>query len=204
MYEVSVKPLQAEEARLGDAGIVMVDIADPLCHAASLFSMADYSVFALTEPMLFHRLLEQAARHITPVVETVARAFPDTSGVSWGRSTHRSRCCPGALQRVCGEVHSRSSRRSSVMVDLPASIPTASAAHSARHCFLWRLPVWIRSSPRLREMALIEVRRAIGGQTVLFGNIEASEIELLDADAFEARVRQALDEGMAGQGEGSS
>ncbi len=51
-------------------------------------------------------------------------------------------------------------------------------------------------------MALIEVRRAIGGQTVLFGNIEASEIEPLDADAFEARVRQALDEGMAGQGRG--
>jgi uroporphyrinogen-III decarboxylase len=56
--------------------------------------------------------------------------------------------------------------------------------------------------PPQGDMALIEVRREIGEQTVLFGNIEASEIEMLSAEAFEARVRQALDEGMAGDGRG--
>ncbi len=152
-YEVSAEPLQAEEARLGDAGIVMVDIADPLCHAASLFSMADYSVFALTEPMLFHRLLEQAARHITPVVENRRAGISGTPlacrgvGVRIGADVARK-----ALQRVCGEVYtSRSSRRSSVMVDLPASIPTG-VCGAFCPTFLWRLPVWTRSSPRLREI----------------------------------------------------
>ena len=48
----------------------------------------------------------------------------------------------------------------------------------------------------------VEVRRAIGDQTVLFGNIEASEIELLSEGAFEARVRQSLEEGTAGEGRG--
>ena len=49
---------------------------------------------------------------------------------------------------------------------------------------------------------LLDVRRAIGPQTVLFGNIEASEIELLPPPRFEARVRQALEEGTAGEGRG--
>ena len=37
---------------------------------------------------------------------------------------------------------------------------------------------------------------------VLFGNIEASEIELLSPPQFEARVRQALEEGTSGEGRG--
>ena len=37
---------------------------------------------------------------------------------------------------------------------------------------------------------------------VLFGNIEASEVELLPPAQFEARVRQALAAGTAGSGRG--
>jgi hypothetical protein len=56
--------------------------------------------------------------------------------------------------------------------------------------------------PPQGDMRLSEVRREIGAQTVLFGNIEASEIELLPPPQFEARVRQALREGTAGAGRG--
>ena len=47
---VDVSPLEAEEAELGEKGIVMVDTEDPLCAAAALFSMEDYTIIALTEP----------------------------------------------------------------------------------------------------------------------------------------------------------
>ena len=50
--------------------------------------------------------------------------------------------------------------------------------------------------------ALADVRREYGRDMVLFGNIEASEIELLPPPRFEARVRQALRQGTAGQGRG--
>ena len=49
---IDTGPLEAEEAALGDRGIVMVDTEDPLCAAASLFSMEDYTVLAFTEPGL--------------------------------------------------------------------------------------------------------------------------------------------------------
>ncbi len=69
---VDVSPLEAEEAELGEKGIVMVDTEDPLCAAAALFSMEDYTIIALTEPALFHRLLEKHAQRIHQRTEQVS------------------------------------------------------------------------------------------------------------------------------------
>ncbi len=202
--EVSVDALQAEEARLGDAGIVMVDIADPLCHAASLFSVADYTVLALTEPALFHGLLEQAARHVYPVVESVAQSFPGHLWRVVGSEYASEPLLPGRLYREFAARYTRP------MVDVIQRHGGYARIHS--HGRLRRILPDIASMapagldpvepPPQGDMALIEVRRAIGEQTVLFGNIEASEIELLPTKAFEGRVRQALAEGTAGEGRG--
>jgi len=73
---VDVASLKAEDEALGDRGIVMVNMEDPLCAAASLFSMEDYTIIATTEPDLFHRLLEKCARHLYAVAEKTAREFP--------------------------------------------------------------------------------------------------------------------------------
>ncbi len=203
-YEASIEALEAEEVRLGDAGIVMVDIADPLCHAAGLFSMADYTVLALTEPALFHRLLEQAARHVYPVVETVARAFPGHLWRVVGSEYASEPLLPARLyqayavrytqpivetiQRYGGyaRIHSHGRLRN-ILRDIASMAPAGLD------------PI---EPPPQGDMTLTEVRRAVGEQMVLFGNIEASEIELLSEAAFEARVRQALAEGAAGKGRG--
>jgi hypothetical protein len=46
------------------------------------------------------------------------------------------------------------------------------------------------------------VRERYGGQLVLFGNLEASDLETLPAGQFEQKVRRALREGTAGEGRG--
>ena len=74
--EISVANLGEEDARVGDRGIVMVDTPDPLCLAAALFSMEDYTVIAFSEPVLFHQLLERFARQLYRRTELVAREFP--------------------------------------------------------------------------------------------------------------------------------
>jgi hypothetical protein len=56
--------------------------------------------------------------------------------------------------------------------------------------------------PPQGDMQLIDVRQEYGEHLVLFGNIEASEIELLSPAEFEARVGRALCEGTAGSGRG--
>ena len=47
--EIDVTNLIEEDRKLADRGIVMVDTEDPICAAASLFSMEDYTVVALSE-----------------------------------------------------------------------------------------------------------------------------------------------------------
>ncbi len=73
---IDVAPLVEEENRLGERGIVMVDTEDPLCTAATLLSMEDFTVVAMTEGAIFHRLLEKCARVIHRRTEQVAEQFP--------------------------------------------------------------------------------------------------------------------------------
>jgi uroporphyrinogen-III decarboxylase len=56
--------------------------------------------------------------------------------------------------------------------------------------------------PPQGDMELRDVRKQAGRQMVLFGNIEASDIENLGPREFEGKVRQALEEGTAGEGRG--
>jgi uroporphyrinogen-III decarboxylase len=203
-YDCDLTPLIAEDKALGDAGIVMMDVADPICEVAGLFALADYTVLALTEPALFHKLLEQQARHIYPLVEHVARKFP---GHLWRVVGSEYASEPLLPPRLYEEYVVRYTKP---MVDTIQKYGGFARIHS--HGKLKRILPHIAAMepagldpvepPPQGDMHLIDVRRAIGAQTVLFGNIEASEIELLSPEAFEVRVRQALDEGTTGEGRG--
>lgn len=78
--EVDVTGLIEEDKQLGDRGIIMVDTEDPLCAAASLFSMENFTIIALTEQKLFGHLLEKLSRYIHARTEKVASQF---SGHLW-------------------------------------------------------------------------------------------------------------------------
>lgn len=203
-YEVSVENLRAEDARLGDAGIVMVDVADPLCRAASLFAMEDYTVLALTDPPLFHRLLEKFARVTYPVVEQVARDFP---GHLWRVVGSEYASEPLLPPRLYPEY---AVRYTEPVVATIQRYGGFARLHS--HGRLRRILPYIAAMapagldpiepPPQGDMTLSEIRRQVGEQMVLFGNIEASEIEQMAPADFEVRVRQALEDGTAGAGRG--
>ena len=52
------------------------------------------------------------------------------------------------------------------------------------------------------DMELSEVRRQVGEDTVLFGNLEVADIEHLPSTQFEKVVAKALQEGTSGEGRG--
>ena len=192
------------EALLGDTGIVMIDTADPLCLAASLFDMATYTVIATTEQHLFHRLLERFAAALLPKTEAIARALP------------------GRLWRIFGpEYASPPYLRPQLFHEYVVRYDTRMVQAIQRHGGFAR----IHSHGRLRlilddiastgcdgldpiepppqgDMALAAVRERYGAQMVLFGNLEASDIENLAADEFAGRVQRALAEGTRGAGRG--
>jgi len=202
--EPDVSAIEAEEDALGDAGIVMVGSSDPICGAAELFSMEDYTVCALTEKALFHRLLERMARTVFARCEKVSRALP------------------GRLWRVVGSEYASEpylppSLYEEYVVRYTGEIVRAIQRHGGfarihSHGRLRNILPLIDTMqpdgldpiepPPQGDMELWEVRETIGKDTVLFGNLEASDIENLPTDRFEEKVRRALDEGTRGEGRG--
>lgn len=74
--DIDVTNLIEEDKELGGRGIIMIDTEDPICAAASLFNMEDYTVIAMTEQELFHKLLEKVSVYIHDRTEIIAKEFP--------------------------------------------------------------------------------------------------------------------------------
>lgn len=194
----------AAEHELGDSGIVMIDTPDPLCCAAALFDMATFTVVASTTPRLFHRLLERFAAELQLRTEAVSKALP------------------GRLWRIYGpEYASPPYLRPALFREYVTAYDTPLVQTIQAHCGYAR----IHSHGRLKlildaiaatgcdaldpiepppqgDIELAEVRERYGRQMVLFGNLEASDLENLPPTEFASRIRRALDEGTHGPGRG--
>ncbi len=195
--------LEAEE-RLGDHGIMMIDTGDPICAIAPLFDMGEFTVVALTEPALFRRALDRAARVIHWRTEQIARALP------------------GYLWRICGpEYASPPYLPPALFEEYVVRYDTPMVESIQRHGGHAR----IHSHGRLRgildhiastgcsgldpiepphqgDVTLRYVREKVGQQMTLFGNLEVSDIENLPTDRFREKVATALREGTEGPGRG--
>jgi hypothetical protein len=195
---------QATEEALGDTGIVMVDSPDPLVMAASLFEMGEYTIFALTEPKLFRRLLDRFAETLYPRVEAIAAAFPGHLWRIYGPEYASPPYLPPylfreyvaaydhplveSIQRYGGyaRIHSHGRLRA-ILDDIAGMKPDGLD------------PI---EPPPQGDMQLCEVWEKMGRETVLFGNLEISDIETLPTPLFVVKVKRALSEGVREGGRG--
>jgi len=201
---IDVAPLLEEENNLGQRGIVMVDTEDPICAAAVLFSMEDFTVLALTEQKLFHQLLEKLARHIQARTEQVSRQFPGRLWRIYGPEFATEPYLPphlfneyvvkytgpmvgmiknnGGFARI--HIHGR------IRNVLPSIIQMGADAID---------PI---EPPPQGDVELAYVRSEYGKDLVLFGNLEIADIENAEPNDFEKMVRQVLKDGTSGKGRG--
>jgi len=201
---VDVTALIEEDERLADRGIIMVDTEDPLCAAASLFSMEDFTVIALTEQKLFHQLLEKLSRSIYARTEQTAKAFPGHLWRIYGPEYATEPYLPPYLfkeyvVRYTGpmvetiQIHGGFARIHchgrirAVLDDIVGMQPAAID------------PV---EPPPQGDIELGEVRRRYGRELVLFGNIEFADIEQTEPAEFEKIVAESLKDGTDGEGKG--
>jgi len=193
-----------EDRRVGDRGIVMVDTEDPICAAASLFSMEDFVVTAMTEQKLFHRLLGKLSQPLYTRTRRVSEAFPGHLWRIYGPEYAAEPFLPPQLFRE-------------YVVRYTEPIVRIIKEHGgfARiHCH-GRLRAILDGivamgadaldpiePPPQGDASLEYVRRRYGEQLVLFGNIEVSDIELLEPAQFRKIVEKSLADGTRGQGRG--
>ena len=202
--DVVTKSILDLESKLGDTGIVMLDVSDPLRGMASLFDMADYTIVALTEPELFRRGLDRVARQLYPEMEAVAKALP---GRLWRIVGPEYASPPYLPPRLFREYVTDYVRP---MVDIIHRSGGFARVHShgRLHDILDDIcatgcdaldPI---EPPPQGDVELAYVRERHGRQLVLFGNLEIADIENLPTAQFAGKVRRALDEGTAGGGRG--
>ncbi|MEA3224350.1 MAG: uroporphyrinogen decarboxylase family protein [Planctomycetota bacterium] len=202
--DIDVTGLIEEDRKLGDRGIVMVDTEDPLCAAASLFNMADYTVIALTEQKLFHQLLEKLSGHIHARTEKTAIEFPGHLWRIYGPEYAAEPYLPPYLfaeyvvrytgpmvetiQRHGGFARVHCHGRIRAVLDYIVEMgPTAID------------PI---EPPPQGDMDLAQVRREYGERLVLFGNIEYADIENTEPAQFKRIIQKSLSDGTQSRGKG--
>ena len=192
------------EKKIGDSGIAGIETADPLCMVAPLFDMAEYTIIAMTEQELFRKALDKAAATLYRKTEAVAKALP------------------GRLWRICGPEYASPPYlppylfREYVtdyvkpMVDIIHKYGGYARVHS--HGRLKDILDMIVETgcmgldpiepPNQGDIELEYVRRKYGKELVLFGNLEASDLENLPTPLFEQKIMKALREGTCCEGRG--
>ena len=202
--DVDTSEVTETEAALGDTGIVMIDTPDPLCLAASLFEMGEYTVTALTEPELFQELLERFAATLLPKTEAVARALPGRLWRIYGPEFAAPPYLPPRLYRryvgryltpMVESIHryggyARIHSHGNLKAVLDEIVATGADALD---------PI---EPPPQGDVELAYVRQRYGKDLILFGNLEASDLENLPTEQFAENVKRALAEGTAGSGRG--
>jgi len=199
-----VEPILAVERRLGDGGLVMIDRADPLCEVAALFSMEEYTVIALTRPDLMHRALEKVQSLRLQQTAAISEALP---GRLWRVVGPEYAAPPHLPPHLFAEYVTR---YDTPMVEAIQKHGGFARIHS--HGKLHEVLDHIAATgcsgldpvepPHQGDVSLAYVREKYGEQMVLWGNIEATDIENLPPEQFREKVRAALDEGTRGKGRG--
>jgi len=195
--------LKAEEA-LGDSGIVMIDTPDPLCLAAMLFDMETYTVVAMLEPELFHQLLAKFATILHANTQAVAKALPGRLwrifGPEFASPPYQSPAAfrdyvvqydqpmVDAIQKYGGFVRIHSHGNLKDILDHIASMGVDGLDP-------------IEPEPQ-GDVSLSYVREKYGKWLVLFGNLEAADLENLPTEEFARKIQDAIDQGAAGEGRG--
>ena len=192
------------EAELGDTGIVMIDTPDPLCMAASLFDLGTFSILATQEQVWFQRLLELFAIELYYKVNVISQALPHHLWRIYGPEY----ASPPYLSPKL--FHKYVTSFDSEIVKLIHEHNGYARIHS--HGNLRAILDEIVATdcdgldpiepPPQGDISLKEVKQRIGNKVVLFGNLEASDLEILPTEIFSQRILQALKEGCEGEGRG--
>jgi hypothetical protein len=202
--KIDVAGMIEEDKELADRGIVMVDTEDPLCAAAYLFSMQDFTIVALTEQKLFHRLLEKLSHHIYTRTQATAEKFPGHLWRIYGPEYATEPYLPpylfeeyvvrytgpmvDAIQKYGGFARIHCHGRIRAVLDYIVRMNPAAID-----------PI---EPPPQGDVELSYVRRRYGKDLVLFGNIEFAAVENTEPAEFEKLVQKTLKDGTDGGGRG--
>lgn len=189
---------------LGEDGIVAPSIGDALCNAAELFSMEDYTIIAMTNPELFKQALDKVQRTVISQLKAAVRELP---GRMWRICGSEYAGVPYLPPRLYDEYVTNYDSEIMSIIHESGGCPRVHQHGNIKSSLdsMVKMGVWGTDPiepPGQGDVTLKYVREKYGDQLVLFGNLEASDIETLSPDAFEEKITTALNEGVSASGGG--
>ena len=202
--KVDINSLIADEKELGNKGILMVDTEDPICAAATLFSMENFTIIALTKQKLFHKLLEKCARYIYARTKKVAKEFP---GRLWRIYGPEFASEPYLPPQLFDEYVVHYTGPMVKMIQKYGGYARVHCHGRMKNILNYVLKMGADAidpiePPPNGDVDLDFVRKEYGKYLVLFGNIEISDVENIEPEKFKGIVQKSLEDGTLGQGKG--
>lgn len=198
-----IKIKEIEES-IGDSGLAVIDIEDPLCHAAQSFDMADFLMLAMSETAMTERLLTHFTESIHKKIELISEALPGRLWRIVGPEYASPPYLPPELferyvTKYDAPIVERIHRHGGfARIHSHGNLKQVLDAICATGCMALD-PV---EPPPQGDVELSYVREKYGEQLVLFGNLEASDLENLPTPQWADKINQAIEEGTAGSGRG--
>ena len=202
--EVETEKVLALEKDIGNAGTIMLNTADPLCMVGTMFEMGTYTITALTEQDLFIKALDKAAAFLEWQVGMVSSALRGRIWRIFGPEYASPPYLPPELFKKYVTGYNKR------LVEIIHKNGGYARLHS--HGNQMKVLDFITDTgcmgldpiepPPQGDVELSYVRKHYGKDMVLFGNLEASDIENLPAAKFREKVKRAISEGTAGEGRG--
>lgn len=194
----------AIEEQIGDTGIVSLDTGDSLCEAAELFGMSDFTIIAMTEPELFHKLIQRIQRRKVREIKAICEVLP---GRPW-RIYGPEYACPPYLPPYCFKEYVVDYIKDIIeIINKSGGYPRIHAHGMIKGVLDMIVETGcigidpVEPEPQ-GDVSLKYVRENYGDKLVLFGNLELNEIETFTPEKFGEKVVQAIEEGTYGEGRG--
>ena len=189
----------AAERAIGDAGLVLGEMADALCLAASMFEFGTFTVMALTEPELFGRLMDYFDRGVTDrlaAMLTTPVRFIRIYGPEYATPPYLpphlfDRYVVDYDRRHVEAIHRAGAR---VRIHSHGRVREALAKFAALGADATD-PV---EAPPAGDVTLAEARRLLGDRLTIFGNLQLHDLETMSRDEVVRLTRQTLEEGAPG------
>lgn len=189
-----IRILEIQE-KIGDRGIIMLDTIDPLGYVASLFSMEDFTVMAMTEADLFTKAVEKAFEFLAWQLEMVCKEFPEQLWRIYGPEYATEPFLPPTyFERYVAQYDAK-------LIDIIHATGGKARLHShgkiknnLSTIVAMNVDAIEPLEPPIQgDMTLAEVRKVTGDQITLMGNLEITDIENLPHDEFRKKVRNTID-----------
>ena len=208
ILEMPYMPVEPDTARyfkekeeLGDKGLMMIDIGDPLVPLYNLMSAENFSIFSLTD---YDKILEFSDTMYKRVYNLYKYLLDRNIGEVFFIVGAEFAGPPMVSPQKFNEM---SSRYVKGICDLIREYGKKSIVHY--HGNLYKVLEGMKTmnpdgfhtieAPPIGDCTITQARKVLGKDTVLIGNIQYDDLSHRNTEEIEEMVKQAIEEGKSGR-----